>query len=60
MTQHIFNKLSGLLDGYLAVNIGQGRLYHDLMDRKCNHLNPSKVTGKCIYIGKFHKNLLDI
>ena len=34
------------------LNIGQGILSEDLMDRECNCSLPSKVNGKCVYKGK--------
>ena len=36
MSYHVFNNLAELLNGDLAIKIGQGTLSHDLMDREYN------------------------
>ena len=52
MSYHRFNNLAELLNRSLAVKIGQGIFFKDLMDRECNCSLPSKVNGKCVYEGK--------
>ena len=52
ISYHGFNNLAELLNGDLAVKIGQGIFSKDLMDRKYNCFLPSKFKGKSVYEGK--------
>ena len=58
ISHHRFNNSSELLNRYIAAKIRRGIFSKDLMGRKYNCSLPSKVTGKCVYKGKFRSKYL--
>ena len=57
MYYHIFNHLTDLLNGDFSTRVGQRFLYIHLMYIECNYFLPFKVNSKCVYKGKFQKNV---